>query len=355
MDLDEERKYTGDDFKWDLVVSTVSVPKQENRFDCGAFFCMYCHYISNDLTLDFDRTAIAPFWKRIALQILSGTEYTSLDELSDSSTSEVIVLNDGKGKVSNTVSQNSTVRPHQEIPSSTTNGDDFYVAKLNEKLHDEILEVLESFGCIQNSQEFKFNYYHTTSDDTTEHEVKVFSVAKGLLARLNPQDSIPKNEFPSRNKWIPYSIKYISESDLTDAHTTFPENTRAYTVVPLFEDKGRPITLKLSSRRKRSETVDVALQNGNAYIVRCKNHKGDNTCKRNSIRCAFHCNKHKLCYNNEKIPQSVIVLYILPGPEDVKPPSIDTDETLLNKTGGKYGTKRLYTNCVIMLEMVCVF
>jgi hypothetical protein len=93
------------------------------------------------------------------------------------------------------------VRPHQEILSSTTNGDYFYVAKLNKKLHDEILEVLESFGRIQNSQEFKFNYYHTTSDDTTEHEVKVISVAKGLLARLNPQDSIPKNKFP-RNKWI---------------------------------------------------------------------------------------------------------------------------------------------------------
>jgi hypothetical protein len=209
MDSEEERKYTGDDFKWDLVVSTACVPKQENRFDCSAFICMYCHYLSNDSTLDFDQTAIAPFQKRIALQILSGTEYTSLDELSDSLTLEVIVLNDGKDKVSNIVSQNSTVRPHQEILSSTTNGDDFYVAKFNKKLHDKILEVLESFGHIQNSQEFKFNYYHTTSNDTTEPEVKVFPVAKGLLARLNPQDSISKNEFPS-NKWIPYSIKYIS-------------------------------------------------------------------------------------------------------------------------------------------------
>jgi hypothetical protein len=231
------------------------------------------------------------------------------------------------------------VRPHQEILSSTTNSDDFYVVKLNEKLHDKILEVLESFGCIQNSQEFKFNYYHTTSDDTTEHEVKVFSVAKGLLARLNPQDSIPQNEFP-RNKWIPYSIKYILESDLTDAHTTFPENTQAYTVVPLFEDKGHPITLKLSLRGKRSEMVDVALQNGNAYIVWCKNHKGDKTCKLNSIRCAFHCNEHKLCYEHEKIPQSVIILYILPGPEDVKPPSVDTDEILLNMTGGEIWYKK---------------
>jgi hypothetical protein len=71
-----------------------------------AFFCMicmYCHSISNDLTLDFDQTTIAPFRKRIALQIISGTEYTSLDELSYSSTSEVIVLNDGKDKVSNTI------------------------------------------------------------------------------------------------------------------------------------------------------------------------------------------------------------------------------------------------------------
>jgi hypothetical protein len=83
-------------------------------------------------------------------------------------------LNDGKDKVSNTVSQNSMVRPHQEILSSTTNGDGFYVVKLNKKLHDDILEVLEGFGCIQNSQEFKFNYYHTTSNDTTEHEVKVY-------------------------------------------------------------------------------------------------------------------------------------------------------------------------------------
>jgi hypothetical protein len=116
--------------------------------------------------------------KRIALQILSGIEYTSSDELSDSSTSEVIVLNDGKDEVLNTISQNSTVRPHQEILSLTTNGDDFYVAKFNKKLHDKILEVLESFGCIQNSQEFKFNYYHTTSNDIVEHKVIFFQLPR---------------------------------------------------------------------------------------------------------------------------------------------------------------------------------
>jgi hypothetical protein len=36
------------------------------------------------------------------------------------------------------------VRPHQVIISLTKFGDDFYVAKLNEKLCEEILEVLKT-------------------------------------------------------------------------------------------------------------------------------------------------------------------------------------------------------------------
>ncbi len=38
------------------------------------------------------------------------------------------------------------VRPHQVIISSTKFGDAFYVAKLNEKLCEEILEVLKKFA-----------------------------------------------------------------------------------------------------------------------------------------------------------------------------------------------------------------
>ncbi len=81
---------------------------------------------------------------------------------------------------------------------------------MNEKLHEEILEVLKKYVNNQfqqnalQDQKFKFKYYHTSSDDNAEFEVKVFSVAKGLLARLNSKDSIP-----NRNLLILYSITYF--------------------------------------------------------------------------------------------------------------------------------------------------
>jgi hypothetical protein len=93
------------------------------------------------------------------------------------------------------------VQPHQDIISSITFGDDFYIAKLNEKLCEEILEVLKNKLDNQFPQngledlEFKFKYYHSSSDDNTELKLKVFSVAKGLLARLNSENSIPKKPF----------------------------------------------------------------------------------------------------------------------------------------------------------------
>jgi sentrin-specific protease 1 len=61
-DLDKEGKYIGAD-KWDLVTSTMNAPKQKNGYDCGVFTCMFRHYISNDLSLDFNETTIAPFQK----------------------------------------------------------------------------------------------------------------------------------------------------------------------------------------------------------------------------------------------------------------------------------------------------
>ena len=62
--------------------------------------------------------------------------------------------------------------------------DDFYVTKLNEKLCEGILEVLKTF--VDNKfqqkgledQEFKFKYYHTSSDDNTELGVKVFQLLR---------------------------------------------------------------------------------------------------------------------------------------------------------------------------------
>jgi Ulp1 family protease len=40
--------------EWALVVSTKSVPQQENTFDCGAFICMFGYFVSQDAFLLFN-------------------------------------------------------------------------------------------------------------------------------------------------------------------------------------------------------------------------------------------------------------------------------------------------------------
>jgi hypothetical protein len=181
------------------VAFTERVPQQKNGYDCGAFTCIFC--------LDFNQTAIA-------LTILNDTTDTHSDNVSQSCS----------------VVQGSMVQTHQDIISSTTFGDEFHVAKLNEKLCEEIFEVLKFFVDNQfpqkglEDQEFKFKYYHTRSDENTELEVNAISVAKGLLARLKSKDSNPQKT--PRNKLIPY-IKHFAGDDLNMSST----GVRAYPLI----------------------------------------------------------------------------------------------------------------------------
>ncbi len=113
--------------------------------------------------------------KRITLTILNDTTDTCSDDASQSCC----------------IVQGLLVQPHQVTISTTKFDDDFYVAKLNEQLYEEILEVLKIF--VDNNfqrkgledQEFKFKYYHISFDDNPKLEVTVFLVAKSLLPWLN--------------------------------------------------------------------------------------------------------------------------------------------------------------------------
>jgi Ulp1 family protease len=49
--------------EWALVPSTETVPKQENKIDCGAFICMFGYFISQDASLEFSQADVANFRK----------------------------------------------------------------------------------------------------------------------------------------------------------------------------------------------------------------------------------------------------------------------------------------------------
>jgi len=327
MDLDVENKYTGGQHDWKFEISSKNrVPQQKNGYDCGAFVCMYCYFISNDSTLDFNQSAVYPFRKKIANAIIENGR--PVLTTSESPSSEVICLEDEIGK-------NDT---NHEILSSTEYGDEFYVAKLKKKLPVNILHILTHFLAKQSGNEFKFQYYHTSSDETTQLEVQVFSVAKGLLARLNPQQKLKSN---TRNTLIPSHIKYISGANLTMEISKL-SRARACTIVPIFNDNSGRLTLKLSSNGKQKETVEVKLQKGDAYLVRCKNQLDvQKKCKSNATKCSLHSQHHQLHKKHEEIPEAILLSYILPQSKDLAPrkkdtTGEDTDEKLLDETGKKY-------------------
>jgi hypothetical protein len=82
--------------------------------------------------------------------------------------------------------------------------------------------------------------------------------------------------------------------------------------------------------------VNVQLQNGDAYIVCCKHHNHTKKkCKSNLTNCALHCYGHKLIKEEASLDnvQGVVILYIIPEEEDLKPP-INDEET--ETVDGKY-------------------
>jgi hypothetical protein len=74
------------------------------------------------------------------------------------------------------------------------------------------------------------------------------------------------------------------------------------------------------------------LQNGDAYIVRCKHHNNaKKKCKFNSTNCALHCHGHKLIKEASLANvQGVVILYIIPEKEDLKPPINDEEPEIVH-------------------------
>jgi hypothetical protein len=103
----------------------------------------------------------------------------------------------------------------------------------------------------------------------------------------------------------------------------------AYIVVPLWGKKDASITvnLQLGPNGKKSSTVTCHLKKGDVYIVCYKNHSNQTKCRANSVDSAMHCNMHNL--SMESIPgrfQALVILYILPGNEDLQPPQEEHNE-----------------------------
>jgi hypothetical protein len=119
--------------------------------------------------------------------------------------------------------------------------------------------------------------------------MNVFSLAKGLLKRLN-QGKIQSNEFaPYKAKSINLTKKCCQVKAPTKYNTT---SLVAYIVMPLWDknDESFTINLQLQPNGKKYCTLICQLKKRDAYILCCKNHK----CKVNTVNCALHCNRHNL-------------------------------------------------------------
>jgi hypothetical protein len=93
--------------------------------------------------------------------------------------------------------------------SGTTIENEFYVAKLHDKLSKNIQGFLQEYAnkyLTKPDEDIQFKYYQTRSNEITELEMNAFSICKGLLARLNPRNKSPKKTF-SCNDLSPYSAK----------------------------------------------------------------------------------------------------------------------------------------------------
>jgi Ulp1 family protease len=69
--------------EWTLVPSNDSVPKQENKSDCGAFICIFGYFISQDTSLEFTQENVTSFRERMALAIINCANNTKVQADSD--------------------------------------------------------------------------------------------------------------------------------------------------------------------------------------------------------------------------------------------------------------------------------
>jgi hypothetical protein len=134
--------------------------------------------------------------------------------------------------------------PDHKILSSTNDG--FYIPKLHDKLPQDIINYLQEYinKCFEGNKlaERQFKYYQTISDENAELEMNVFSLAMGLLNRLN-QGKVQLNKF------APYKAKLIN---LTKNHCPVKAPTKynttplaAYIVVPLWDKNYESTTINL--------------------------------------------------------------------------------------------------------------
>jgi hypothetical protein len=170
--------------EWTLVPSKEIVPKQENWSDCGAFICMFSFFISQDTSLEFTQDNVTSFREQMALAIINCANNTEVqaDSVEDSSSSSNTIQN--IEPVGFDVSQGY---PDCKILSTTNDG--FYVAKLHNKLPQNIINYLQKYinKCFEKNKlaERQFKCYQTTSDVNAELEMNVFLLAKGLFKGLN--------------------------------------------------------------------------------------------------------------------------------------------------------------------------
>jgi hypothetical protein len=216
-----------------------------------------------------------------------------------------------------------------EILSSSYDG--FYVAKLRDKLPQNIINYLQEYinTCFEGNKlaEKQFKYYQTTSDENAELEMNVFSLAKGLFKGLN------QGEVQS-DKFAPFKAELInSKGNICQVKAPTKYNTTplaAYIVVPLWHknDESTTIKLQLQPNGKEIGILTCQLKKENAYIARCKNHNNQKPkSKGNSVNCALHCKVHNLVMDStEQYFQALVISYILPNTEDRLPPEEDQSE-----------------------------
>jgi hypothetical protein len=114
-------------------------------------------------------------------------------------------------------------------------------------------------------------YYQIISDENAELEMNVFSLAKGLLKKLN-QGNVQLNIYAPFKAESVKSKENHCQVNAPTKYSTTP--LVAYIVLPLWDknDESITISLQLQPNGKKIDTLTCQLKKGDAYIVCCKNH-----------------------------------------------------------------------------------
>jgi hypothetical protein len=249
---DEKKEHIKPD-KWKLCIETVH--QQKNRVGCNAFVCMYCYYTSHDSCLDFDESMIAKFQKTIAVSILNVKGAGDRSDITQSSQVHPIAAGTSESIAIREVPKGSPqvcqVHAHHKIISGTTIENEFYVAKLHNKLPKNIRRLLQEYATkyfTKPDKDIQFKSYQTRSNEITEPEMNAVSICKGLRARLNLRNKSPKKTFPC-NELVPSSAKRIcsckSKCKIKAPTKYIVKISVAYIIVPLFDGNDDSIMLEL--------------------------------------------------------------------------------------------------------------